>query len=119
MEYVALDVHKNYTLDVHKNYTWAREENPKGERLYESRLAHVHGTIKNFVEGFSRCNRDLEFFNVANTVLSIFRRMEIHAHKHHSNHELLLSHGWHTPLAIDSETRHRGFHCDVHLKFFK
>jgi|SoiMethySBSTD1v2_1073268.scaffolds.fasta_scaffold1750208_1 hypothetical protein len=92
MEYVALDVHKNYTLDVHKNYTWAREENPKGERLYESRLAHVHGTIKNFVEGFSRCNRDLEFFNVANTVLSIFRRMEIHAHKHHSNHELLLSH---------------------------
>jgi len=41
MEYIA--------LDVHKKYTWARVENTQGERLYESRLAHVHGTIKNFV----------------------------------------------------------------------
>ena len=41
MEYIA--------LDVHKKYTWARVENAQGERLYESRLAHVHGTIKNFV----------------------------------------------------------------------
>ncbi len=41
MEYIA--------LDVHKNYTWARVENAKGDRLYESRLAHSHGTIKNFV----------------------------------------------------------------------
>lgn len=41
MEYIA--------LDVHKNYTWARVENGKGDRLYESRLAHVHGSIKNFV----------------------------------------------------------------------
>jgi transposase len=37
-------------LDVHKNYTWARVESPQGERLYESRLAHSHGTIKNFVQ---------------------------------------------------------------------
>ena len=35
MEYIA--------LDVHKNYTWARVENSKGERLYESRLAHARG----------------------------------------------------------------------------
>jgi transposase len=42
MEYIA--------LDVHKKYTWARVENPQGERLYESRLQHVHGTIKNFVK---------------------------------------------------------------------
>jgi transposase len=41
MEYIA--------LDVHKKYTWARVENAQGERLYESRLAHSHGTIKNFV----------------------------------------------------------------------
>jgi len=41
MEYIA--------LDVHKRYTWARVENTKGDRLYESRLAHSHGTIKNFV----------------------------------------------------------------------
>jgi transposase len=41
MEYIA--------LDVHKNYTWARVENAKGERLYESRLAHARGTVKNFV----------------------------------------------------------------------
>jgi transposase len=41
MEYIA--------LDVHKNYTWARVENSQGERLYESRLAHAHGSIKNFV----------------------------------------------------------------------
>ena len=41
MEYIA--------LDVHKKYTWARVENTKGDRLYESRLGHTHGTIKNFV----------------------------------------------------------------------
>ena len=41
MEYIA--------LDVHKKYTWVRVENANGERLYESRLAHRHGTIKNFV----------------------------------------------------------------------
>jgi hypothetical protein len=45
MEYIA--------LDVHKNYTWARVENSQGERLYESRLAHAHGTIKNFVNRWS------------------------------------------------------------------
>jgi transposase len=45
MEYIA--------LDVHKNYTWARVENPTGDRLYESRLAHSHGTIKNFVHRWS------------------------------------------------------------------
>jgi transposase len=41
MEYIA--------LDVHKKYTWARVENRQGDRLYESRLQHAHGTIKNFV----------------------------------------------------------------------
>jgi hypothetical protein len=41
MEYIA--------LDVHKKYTWARVENPKGDRLYERRLAQAHGTIKNFL----------------------------------------------------------------------
>lgn len=41
MEYIA--------LDVHKNYTWARVENAKGDRLCEMRLAHAHGTVKNFV----------------------------------------------------------------------
>jgi transposase len=45
MEYIA--------LDVHKHYTWARVENSQGERLYESRLAHVEGTIKNFVHRWS------------------------------------------------------------------
>jgi transposase len=45
MEYIA--------LDVHKKYTWARVENTQGERLYESRLAHAHGTIKNFVHRWS------------------------------------------------------------------
>jgi hypothetical protein len=40
MEYIA--------LDVHKKYTWARVENVEGARLYESRLAHAHGTIKEF-----------------------------------------------------------------------
>ena len=45
MEYIA--------LDVHKNYTWARVENSKGERLYESRLAHAQGSIKNFVRRWS------------------------------------------------------------------
>ena len=45
MEYIA--------LDVHKNYTWARVENTQGERLYESRLAHSHGTIKNFIHRWS------------------------------------------------------------------
>jgi transposase len=41
MEYIA--------MDVHKKYTWARVENTQGDRLYESRLGHAHGTIKNFV----------------------------------------------------------------------
>jgi transposase len=41
MEYIA--------MDVHKKYTWARVENTQGDRLYESRLTHSHGTIKNFV----------------------------------------------------------------------
>src|SRR4029450_6596725 len=41
MEYIA--------LDVHKKYTWARVENRQGDRLYESRFQHAHGTIKNFV----------------------------------------------------------------------
>ena len=45
MEYIA--------LDVHKKYTWARVENEKGDRLYESRLAHAHGTVKNFVSRWS------------------------------------------------------------------
>ena len=45
MEYIA--------LDVHKKYTWARVEDPKGERLLECRLAHAHGTIKNFVHRWS------------------------------------------------------------------
>ena len=45
MEYIA--------LDVHKKYTWARVENEKGDRLYESRLAHAHGTVKNFVTRWS------------------------------------------------------------------
>jgi transposase len=45
MEYIA--------LDVHKKYTWARVENPQGDRLYESRLQHTHGTIKNFVHRWS------------------------------------------------------------------
>lgn len=45
MEYIA--------LDVHKKYTWARVENTKGDRLYESRLAHAHGNIKNFVHRWS------------------------------------------------------------------
>jgi predicted small integral membrane protein len=36
MEYIA--------LDGHKKYTWARVENTRGDRLYESRLAHAHGT---------------------------------------------------------------------------
>lgn len=45
MEYIA--------LDVHKKYTWARVENIEGARLYESRLAHAHGTVKNFVHRWS------------------------------------------------------------------
>lgn len=45
MEYIA--------LDVHKKYTWARVENPQGDRLYECRLAHAHGTIKNFIHRWS------------------------------------------------------------------
>jgi transposase len=44
---------ENIALDVHKKYTWARVENAKGERLYECRLAHAHGTIKNFVKRWS------------------------------------------------------------------
>jgi transposase len=45
MEYIA--------LDVHKKYTWARVENNQGERLYECRLGHAHGSIKNFVSRWS------------------------------------------------------------------
>ena len=45
MEYIA--------LDVHKKYTWARVENAKGDRLCELRLAHAHGTVKNFVSRWS------------------------------------------------------------------
>lgn len=41
MEYIA--------LDIHKKYTWARVESEKGDRLFECRLAHDRGTIKNFV----------------------------------------------------------------------
>lgn len=41
MEYIA--------LDVHKKYTWARVESEKGDRLFECRLTHDPGTIKNFV----------------------------------------------------------------------
>jgi hypothetical protein len=42
MEYIA--------LDVHKHYTWARVENDQGHKLYESKLAHSRGTIKNFTQ---------------------------------------------------------------------
>lgn len=45
MEYIA--------LDVHKKYTWARVENNRGDRLSEMRLAHAHGTVKNFVSRWS------------------------------------------------------------------
>src|SRR5437660_9441429 len=45
MEYIA--------LDVHKKYTWARVENGTGERLYECRLHHAHGAVKNFVNRWS------------------------------------------------------------------
>lgn len=45
MEYIA--------LDVHKRYTWARVENSEGDRLCELRLAHAHGTVKNFVSRWS------------------------------------------------------------------
>jgi transposase len=41
MEYIA--------LDVHKKYTWARVESTEGEKLYESRLQHARGSIKNFI----------------------------------------------------------------------
>jgi transposase len=42
MEYIA--------MDVHKKYTWARVENEKGDKLYECKLSHSHGTIENFVK---------------------------------------------------------------------
>lgn len=42
MEYIA--------LDVHKHYSWARVENDKGDKLYECKLAHSHGTIENFTK---------------------------------------------------------------------
>jgi transposase len=45
MEYIA--------LDVHKKYTWARVENTQGDRLYECRLQHAHGNIRNFVSHWS------------------------------------------------------------------
>jgi transposase len=44
---------EHIALDVHKKYTWARVENTEGNRLYECRLAHAHGTIKNFVHRWS------------------------------------------------------------------
>ena len=40
---------ENIALDIHKHYTWARVENAQGDRLFECRLAHARGTIKNFV----------------------------------------------------------------------
>src|SRR2546427_12994851 len=46
MEYIA--------LDVHKKYTWARVENTEGEKLYESRLQHARGSIKNFISRWER-----------------------------------------------------------------
>jgi transposase len=42
MEYIA--------MDVHKKYTWARVENERGDKLYECKLSHSHGTIENFVK---------------------------------------------------------------------
>ena len=45
MEYIA--------LDVHKHYTWARVENDQGHKLYECKLAHSRGTIKNFTRQWS------------------------------------------------------------------
>lgn len=45
MEYIA--------LDVHKHYTWARVENDQGQKLYECKLAHSRGTIKNFTKQWS------------------------------------------------------------------
>lgn len=45
MEYVA--------LDVHKHYTWARVENDQGHKLFECKLAHSRGTIKNFTKQWS------------------------------------------------------------------
>ncbi len=45
MEYIA--------LDVHKHYTWARVENDQGHKLYECKLAHSRGTIKNFTKQWS------------------------------------------------------------------
>lgn len=41
---------ENIALDVHKRYTWARVEDAQGERLYEVRLQHGRGAIKNFVQ---------------------------------------------------------------------
>ncbi len=41
---------ENIALDAHKRYTWARVENTQGEKLYESRLQHARGSIKNFVQ---------------------------------------------------------------------
>src|SRR5215471_3809110 len=43
-------VMENIALDVHKHYTWARVENPQGQPLYASRLAHARGCIKSFVQ---------------------------------------------------------------------
>jgi len=45
MEYIA--------LDVHKHYTWARVENDQGHKVYECKLAHSGGTIKNFTHKWS------------------------------------------------------------------
>jgi transposase len=40
---------ENIALDVHKHYSLARVENGQGQQLYQSRLEHTRGTIKNFV----------------------------------------------------------------------
>jgi transposase len=45
MEYIA--------LDVHKHYTWARVENDQGHKLFECKLAHSRGTIKNLTKKWS------------------------------------------------------------------
>ena len=45
IEYIA--------LGVYKKYAWARVENGRGERLYESRLANAHGMIKNSFQEMS------------------------------------------------------------------
>jgi transposase len=45
MDYVA--------LDVHKHYSWARVENDQGQEIFECKLAHSGGTIRNFTNKWS------------------------------------------------------------------